>query len=44
MRGERKRERLREKRDRSRKRGLEWMEAAAARLSGFGGGVEWAGG
>ena len=26
------------------KKGSEWMEAAAARLGGFGGGVEWVGG
>ena len=30
------------KRDRSGKRGSKWMEAAATRLGGFGGGVEWA--
>ena len=31
-------------RDRSGKRGLEWMEAAVARSGRFGGGVEWVGG
>ena len=42
MRGGRKSGRLRE-RDRSGKRGLEWMEATAIRSGGFRGGVEWSG-
>ena len=43
MRGGRKSERLRE-RDRSGKRGLEWMEVTTIRSGGFGGGVvEWSG-